>query len=394
MLITIIVVITIDSSQAFCPYYLMKGHTNKTINSTPHYNDRHSRALYDSLSYYNDADQTCTTNNCFMNDGGNLDAHHKTTVTTTNDNMNDGSSSSSSTTTYLSTFDIMAELSNNYDGSDMCVFSMQELRLPNNEISAENLAKLIYLGDSAGRRMHEFAQSNSDNVLLAACTIGRIGAKEACSNAKQGVDGYEYFTVGDDDDDSSDNTTPTYYKERFCKKSITQTQIDHPHAISIFRLNSNNYETTEALLEEFRESHANNIEWAYNTQIGADGHLLAKIIPCDQISDKFKNPSNMYPNLSNDNSICDYVGSNGKQFAQEALLEWQSLCSIWPLNDDGSIPKCHGKMLSAALSKFVSFDMEEGNLGKFVQSAVDAFFDNDLLHSMRLFLERAKGECI
>ena len=188
-------------------------------------------------------------------------------------------------------------------------------------------------------------KSNSDNVLLAACTIGRVGAKEACSNAKQGVDGYEYFTVGDDDD-SSDNTPPTYYKERFCKKSITQTQIDHPHAISIFRLNSNNYETTKALLEEFRELHANNIEWANNTQIGADGHLLAKIIPCDQISDKFKNPSNMYPNLSNDNSICDYVGSNGKQFAQEALLEWQSLCSIWPLNDDGSIPKCHGKMLS------------------------------------------------
>ena len=115
-------------------------------------------------------------------------------------------------------------------------------------------------------------------------------------------------------------------------------------------MNSNNYETTEALLEEFRESHANNIEWAYNTQIGADGHLLAKIIPCDQISDKFKNPSNMYPNLSNDNSICDYVGSNGKQFAQEALLEWQSLCSIWPLNDDGSIPKCHGKMLRQSAS--------------------------------------------
>jgi len=53
----------------------------------------------------------------------------------------------------------------------------------------------------------------------------------------------------------------------------------------------------------------------------------------------------------------------------------------------------HGMMTAIdALSKFVSFDMEEGNIGKFVQSAVDAFFDNDLLHSMRLFLERAKGE--
>lgn len=143
LITTIIFAVAFDSSQAFCPY-LMKGHN---INSTPHYNDRHSsRALYDSLSYYNDADQACTTNNCFMNDGGNLDAHHKTTITATNDNNIDGSSSSSSsTTTYLSTFDIMAELSSNYDGSDMCVFSMQELRLPNNEISAENLLSIAHI---------------------------------------------------------------------------------------------------------------------------------------------------------------------------------------------------------------------------------------------------------
>ena len=35
---------------------------------------------------------------------------------------------------------------------------------------------------------------------------------------------------------------------------------------------------------------------------------------------------------------------------------------------------------------------EEGNpLSKFVRRTIDAFFDNDLLHSTRLFLENAKG---
>ena len=36
-------------------------------------------------------------------------------------------------------------------------------------------------------------------------------------------------------------------------------------------------------------------------------------------------------------------------------------------------------------------DIEQGDLGRFVRATVDAFFDNDLLHSMRTFLENAKG---
>ena len=188
--------------------------------------------------------------------------------------------------------------------------------------------------------MYEFAQENSDNVLLAACTLGRIGASTACSNAKQGVDGYNYFNSDEDDDDTLSGT-PTYYKDRFCKSAIRNSRIDHPHAITIFRLNSNDLDNAQATLEEFREGHATNMQWAYETQIGADGHMLAKVVPCDQISDKFKNPSNMYQNLANDNSVCDYVDSHGKQFAQEALAEWENLCSVWPRNEDGSIPKCH-----------------------------------------------------
>lgn len=44
------------------------------------------------------------------------------------------------------------------------------------------------------------------------------------------------------------------------------------------------------------------------------------------------------------------------------------------------------------LSQFVSWNPEEGgSLAKFVRGTIDAFFDNDLLHTTRLFLENAKG---
>jgi hypothetical protein len=44
------------------------------------------------------------------------------------------------------------------------------------------------------------------------------------------------------------------------------------------------------------------------------------------------------------------------------------------------------------LSQFFSRNPEAGNsIFKFVRGTIDAFFDNDLLHSTRLFLENAKG---
>ena len=45
----------------------------------------------------------------------------------------------------------------------------------------------------------------------------------------------------------------------------------------------------------------------------------------------------------------------------------------------------------ATLAKFVSSDTEDDELALFVRATVDAFFDNDLLHSTRIFLEDAKG---
>ena len=127
----------LHESAAFCPY--LSSTTSKGAAAAGTH--RHRRALYDSVSYYGDG-PTSANNNCFVNDGGNLDVHHQDS---------DGSGAT--------TFDIMSELSENDGGSDMCVFSMQELRLPDTGISADNLLEMIYLGDSAGRRMHELTMS-------------------------------------------------------------------------------------------------------------------------------------------------------------------------------------------------------------------------------------------
>jgi hypothetical protein len=43
------------------------------------------------------------------------------------------------------------------------------------------------------------------------------------------------------------------------------------------------------------------------------------------------------------------------------------------------------------LSKFISSDDEDADLANFVRATIFAFFDNDLLHSTRLFLQNAKG---
>ena len=215
-----------------------------------------------------------------------------------------------------------------------------DISIPDNDIGAENLLELIYLGDTAGKRMHELAQSNSDHVLLAACPLGRIGATAACTNAKQGMENFDVFAAVDLDDDTSTGNTPTYYKDRFCKSPIRNSKIDHPHAIIIFWLNADNADGAAALLGAWREGHATNMQWAEDTQIGAEGHLLAKIVPCDHISNKFTDPSGAYPHLANDNAVCDYVGHGGRQFASEALRERERLCSVWPQNADEGPPSC------------------------------------------------------
>lgn len=54
-------------------------------------------------------------------------------------------------------------------------------------------------------------------------------------------------------------------------------------------------------------------------------------------------------------------------------------------------PSAGSSSAMAALAKFVSSDAEDDEFGLFIRATVDAFFDNDLLHSTRIFLENAKG---
>lgn len=49
------------------------------------------------------------------------------------------------------------------------------------------------------------------------------------------------------------------------------------------------------------------------------------------------------------------------------------------------------KSAMSCLERFVTLDEEGGNLDQFVNATVAAFFDNDLLHTVRIFLKNAKG---
>ena len=45
----------------------------------------------------------------------------------------------------------------------------------------------------------------------------------------------------------------------------------------------------------------------------------------------------------------------------------------------------------SCLESFVTTDEECGNIDEFIKATVDAFFDNDLLNTVRVFLKNAKG---
>ena len=61
------------------------------------------------------------------------------------------------------------------------------------------------------------------------------------------------------------------------------------------------------------------------------------------------------------------------------------------LGDSSQRKKRGASSAMMSLAKFVSSDAEDGDLALFIRATVDAFFDNDLLYSTRLFLENAKG---
>ena len=104
---------------------------------------------------------------------------------------------------------------------------------------------------------------------------------------------------------------------------------------------------------------------------------------------------------SNTKNALEDISSNEEKRAQLALEIMKTLRStleVLPTAKQTTIlgESSRGGRRGAAyamgrLAKFVTSDEEDADLGNFVQAVVDAFFDNDLLHSTRLFLHDAKG---
>lgn len=132
--------------------------------------------------------------------------------------------------------------------------------------------------------------------------------------------------------------------------------------------------------------------------------LSARYAICFEMCSGSKNldpmdPNLEYPQISHyveignvfEESLLSLIGKGGitslegleirKQLVRKVISELSRLHSI-----KGS----HSAIKFLAKS-FVSFDIEDGDLSKFVNATVNAFFDNDLLHSARIFFENAKG---
>jgi hypothetical protein len=140
--------------------------------------------------------------------------------------------------------------------------------------------------------------------------------------------------------------------------------------------------------------------------------LSARYAVCFEMCGGGKNLNPMDPKIEYP-SIWDYV-EIGKVFEDSllSLIKQESTKSLEEVSaSDEMREKLVGKVKGAlvelhlstgsrhgvvsavnALAKsFVSFDVDEGDLYKFVRATVNAFFDNDLLHSLSIFMKNAKG---
>lgn len=106
-----------------------------------------------------------------------------------------------------------------------------------------------------------------------------------------------------------------------------------------------------------------------------------------------------YPKIKDYEQIAKVFEECLDEFVQEEVLE-----SLEDISSDEEMRELLGNKIKKVLaddegpksainklSDFVSFDIEDGDLGQFVHATVNAFFDNDLLHSVRTFLDNAKG---
>lgn len=90
--------------------------------------------------------------------------------------------------------------------------------------------------------------------------------------------------------------------------------------------------------------------------------------------------------------LSDFVMNHGIKSAEDisASLDERSKlvdCIIGPFSS--YLASAYNK--TSSINDYIRQDEECGNVLKFVESVVGAFFDNDLFHTVRTFLENAKG---
>ncbi len=88
------------------------------------------------------------------------------------------------------------------------------------------------------------------------------------------------------------------------------------------------------------------------------------------------------------NVSLEAISSNEEKRTQFALMVSESLRGTLEAVKDAL---GESALAMSKLSKFISSDDEDADLANFVKATIRAFFDNDLLHSTRLFLQNAKG---
>ena len=78
--------------------------------------------------------------------------------------------------------------------------------------------------------------------------------------------------------------------------------------------------------------------------------------------------------------------------ASQAEKEFKDAASKTGIARD-DLRKTMAELLKKAFNstKVLGLALEDGSLGRFIDSAVGAFFDQDLLQSVRMFLANAKG---
>lgn len=77
--------------------------------------------------------------------------------------------------------------------------------------------------------------------------------------------------------------------------------------------------------------------------------------------------------------------------AERLRHEMGKVSSVVATHSKAARQPSHNASALEKLSQFMSSDVEIASLASFVRVTVDAFFDNDLLHTTRLFMENAKG---